>query len=260
VWAAQVEAHAARHPVAVPLCNVDISVPPMWQWPHTGLLALLCEDDDRWAQLCLPADEYEVWIDVDPTADDVDAFLVDWEQATGQNLDTVTRMWHVLDKWADHLESDLISYCDGQDLRDLWAANHGPSLLTWRRLGVLYDGLPGQSLTKTAQANELGDARLAELAKKPRDGYAPMSTTDMILAELVDAVRWNNYILQRVNADPKKANQIKAPEPYPRPGVGRRRGRATSEQAQRLLAYMRENQGATPAGMWRDVDELPKTS
>ncbi len=260
MWAAQVEAHAARHPVTVPLGGFDILVPPMWQWPLTGLLALLCEDDATWAQLCLPGGEHEAWLDADPTDEDCDQFLVDWENATGQNLDTIGRMWHVLDKWADQLESDLVTHCNGLDLRDLWAEHHGPTLLTWRRLGVLYDGLPGQSLTKTAQANELGDAKLAELAKKPRDGYAPMSTTDMILAELVDAVRWNNYILQRVNTDPKKANQVKAPEPYPRPGVGRTRGRVASEQAQRLLAYMRENQGATPAGMWRDVGELPKTS
>jgi hypothetical protein len=260
VWAAQVEAHAARHPVAVPLVDVDILVPPMWQWPHIGLLALLCEDDDTWARLCLPSDEYEAWLDVDPTGEDCDQFLFDWEQATGQNLDTIGRMWHVLDKWADQLEADLNAHCDGQDLRDLWAPDHGPSLLTWRRLGVLYDGLPGHSLTKTTQANDLGEARLAELANRPNDGYRPMTSVDFTIADLIDDVRHLIYLTRLANTDPKRHNAVPKPERYPRPGVSRRRGRVVSEQAQRLLAYMRENQGATPAGMWRDVAELPKTS
>lgn len=263
MWAAEAECWAADNPVPIPLGpdHVEITVPPMWRWPRTALLALLCDDHETWAALALDPHEYDRWAGEDPDLEECDLFFDHWEQATGQSLDTVGRMWHVLDDYADQLEADLNRWCDGQDLRDLWAEGHGPSRLTWRRLGVLYDGLPGESLTKTAQANDLGDTKLAELAKQSRHGHPPMSGTDLLLAELVDAVNWNTYILRLANTDPKKAKQVKPPEPYPRPGIkrtGRSRFRQATPEAQKLLAYMRANQGAMPDG-WTDVPHLPNT-
>jgi hypothetical protein len=262
VWAAEREVWAADHPVLIPLGpdGVEVELPPMWRWPRTALLALLCDDHETWAALTLDPHEYDRWADVDPTLDDCDDFELAWERATGQSLDTIGHLWSVLDDFPDQLEADLNRHCQGQDLRHLWQEGHGPSRLTWRRLGVLYDGLPGESLTKTAQANNLGEAKLAELAKRPQQGYAPMSGTDMLLAELVDAVNYNTYILRLANTDPKKAKQVRPPEPYPRPGVVRKRSRfrQASPEAARLLAYMRANQGAMPTG-WKDVAELPKT-
>ncbi len=262
LWPVEAEVWAADHPVPVDLCGDEILVPPMWQWPKTGLLALLCDDHDTWARLALAQAGYDTWADIDPTLDEIDTFLDGWEERSGQNLDTVTTLWHVLDRWADKLESDLVAHCNGQDLRDLWAPGHGSSRLTWRRLGVLYDGLPGHSLTKTAESNELGEQKLAELAKRPRQGFGPMSGTDMILADLIDDVRHNTYVLQLINTDRNKRSQLKRPEPYPRPGVSRRKSlgnpfREATPEARKVLAHMRANNGALP-GTWVNVAALPK--
>lgn len=257
--AAEAETRSAFGPVLLPLGDDEVTIPPMWEWPRTALLALLCDDYETWAALVLDPDDHDTWLDLDPTLDDCDDLVEAWEQATGQSLDTVSRMWHVLDRWPDQLEADLNRHCDGQDLRDLWARGHGRSRLTWRRLGVLFDGLPGESLTKTAWANDVGEARLAELAKKPPSGFAPMSRTDLTIADLIDAVNYNTYVLQCANTPKEKAKQVPKPEPYPRPGVVRKRGRfrQASPEAQKLLAYMRENRGAMPAGEWKDVPHLP---
>ncbi len=257
MWSAvEAEARAADKPVEVDLGGTVIVVPPLWQWPRDGLVALLTEDYEDWAQWCLPGAEYRRWLDEDPTIEDCDAAIEAWEQATGQRLDTIGRLWHVVDRWADELASDLVTYCRGQDLRDLWLPQHGPSRLTWRRLGVLYDGLPGDSLTKTAQANDLGDAKLAELAKRQTDGHGRWSHTDMLLADLIDAVNLSTYILRLANTDPKRAKSVQPPEPVHRPGLVRKRGRGRATltaEARALLAYMAEHQGALPPGQWKDV-------
>lgn len=264
MWAAEVEIWAADHPVTVGLGpdDTDVDVPPMWRWPRTALLALLCDDHETWAALALDPHEYDRWATVDPTLDEADDFTLAWEQATGQNLDTIGRMWHVLDQWPDQIEADLATHCRGQDIRDLWAPGHGTSRLTWRRLGVLYDGLPGESLTKTAWANDLGETKLAELAKRPSNGdYRPMTSVDLTIADLIDDVRHLIYLTRLANTDSKKHGSVPKPEPYPRPGVkrtGRSRFRQATPEARKLIAYMRANQGAMPEG-WADVPELPKT-
>lgn len=259
--AASVEVAAVHHPVTVPLADtVDIEVPPLWQWDDDALPALLGDDLDSWARLVLDDTNLRRWFDTDPDLDECDQFVVDWEHATGQNVDTIARLWNVLERWPDQLESDLVAYCGGQDLRHLWQPQHGASCLTWRRLGVLYDGLPGHSLTKTAQANDLGDEKLAELAKQGRGGHPPFSHTDMLLADIFDAINIVAWILRQAHSDPKKAKQIKPPEPMHRPGLvrGRRSGRRSlTPEARELLAYMAANQGALPPGKWRDVDHPP---
>ncbi len=68
-------------------------------------------------------------------------------------------------------------------------------------------------------------------------------------------------MLQVVNTAPHRRRAGKKPDLYPRPGIRRRRGtpfRQANPEAQKLLAYMREHQGAMPEGQWRDVAELPK--
>ncbi len=263
MWSAvEAEARAGNDPVDVLLCDTTIVVPPLWQWPRDGLLALLADEHEVWAQLCLTAREYDRWRDCDPTLDDCDDAVADWESQSGQDLDTIGRLWHVVGRWPDELEADLAGYCGGQDLRHLWQPCHGPSRLTWRRLGVLYDGLPGQSLTKTAQANALGDAKLAELAKKARDGHGPWSHTDMLLADLIDAVNANTYILRLANTPKERQKSVKPAEPIHRPGLVRKRGRGRTTlapEARELLAYMAANHGALPPGQWKDVPALPAT-
>jgi len=254
-WAAR-EAWAVDHPVTVPCGPATVDVPPIWQWPEQALLAILAEDYEAWAALALTRASYATWTRIDPTLDEVDDLLDAWEYATAQPLDDVTRMWHAVDRHRGELESDLIRWCHGQDLRHLWEPGHGTSRLTWRRLAVLYDGLPPESLTKTAQTNALGEAELARLAKGDRPGFAPFSHTDMLIAELIDAVNSVTYVLRLANVDPKKRQQVKPAEPVHRPGlVRKRRPRvgAASPIARRVLAYMREHNGALPEG-WRNSD------
>lgn len=244
-------------PVVIPLAGAPITVPPMWQWPRVALAAVLAGEDDLWADHTLAKPDRDVWLDTDATLDEVDDFWRAWQQATGQSLEQIGRMVTVLAEHHDRLESDLVVHCRGQDLRDLWKPHHGPSRLTWRRLAVLYDGLPPESLTKTAQVDAIDPAELASMAKKDRDGFGPFSRTDMLIADLIDAVNLNTYILRLANTDPKKAKSVKPPDPVYRPGVQPRKRRSrTSVEAQALLAHMRANHGAMPDG-WRDVAAPP---
>lgn len=252
----EAEARCGDLPVTVPLGDTYIDIPPVWTWPTDALTTLLHGDHETWANAVLDDVSYDTWCDVDPTLDECQAALAEWENTTGQSLATIAQLVAVLNDYRDQLEADLVRHCNGQDLRHLWQPGGGPSRLTWRRLGVFYDALPGESTTKTAQSNDLGEQKLAELAKEDADGFGPWSSTDMRLAAVEDAINRNTYWLIRVNSD-KKAN-IKEPEPVHRPGVarkGRRRGRVTAEQRE-LLAYMRAHNGALPPG-WTNVDTLP---
>lgn len=85
------------------------------------------------------------------------------------------------------------------------------------------DGLPSDSLTRTAQRNEYSDDELAEFAAEDHE-HGPWSHTDLLLAAVWDLIAQTNH-------DPKKG----AAPRYPRPGVstsgpGGRKGRMTSAQ------------------------------
>jgi hypothetical protein len=242
----EAEARCGDLPVTVPLADTEIAVPPTWTWPTEALAALLRGDHETWAADVLDDASYEVWCDTDPTLDECEHALFEWETATGQSLATIARLVGVLDTYHDQFEADLVRYCDGQDLRDLWRPGGGPSRLTWRRLGVIYDALPGESLTKTAQANDLGEDRLAELAKEDAEGFGPWSHTDMRLAAVEDAINRLTYWLIRINTD--KAAKIREPEPVRRPGVARKRRRTITAEDLKYLQYLRDNQGAMPPG------------
>jgi hypothetical protein len=248
-WAVEAETRCADQPVVVDLCGQPVTVLPMWRWPTWALRALLDGDDYLWAGHCLTEAGAAVWWQTDPASSDVDEFLDDWETATGQDLSTAARMVGIVDEFGDPLEADLAFR--GVDLRGLWRSGG----LTWRRLSVLYDALPGESATKTAQANALGEARLADLAKRQApDGFGPWSKTDLLIADLIDAVNGNTYVLQLANTDAKKHGKVPKPEPVHRPGLIRKRRRPTLSDEQRgLLAYMAANRGATPPG-WKNVD------
>lgn len=252
---AEAETRAGDQPVTIPIGDETVRVPPIWQWPDGGILLLLAEAYDDWADRCLPAAERERWLDADPTLDDCDWAAEAWEQATGQNLDTIARLSYIVEHWPNQLESDLVAHCGGQDLRHLWAPGHGPSHLTWRRLGVLYDGLPGQSLTKTAWANDLGDQKLSELATERHDRHHPWSHTDLLIADLIDAVNVNTWVLMQAHVDQAKRKQIKRPEPVHRPGLVRKRRPKATPQMREVLAYMSANQGALPPGRWKNVEQ-----
>lgn len=126
----------------------------------------------------------------------------------------------------------------GIDLRDLFRPGGGGSHLTWRRLDVLLDALPGDGAYKTALRDSLDDEELAELSKRPRDGHGRWSHTDLLLADIIDRLGHLGYAM-RVYPKP--------PEPYTRPGVVRRR-----KLTPKGLAYLQaliDNHGAVPRPM-----------
>lgn len=131
------------------------------------------------------------------------------------------------------LEYDLRAHC-GVRLKDLWRDGGD---LTYREVSVLFDGLPGECLTKTAIRDKLTDEQLADLARK-RDGHGQWSHTDLRLAAIED-------LLGIIARGQRIVDDFK---PVDRPGIsrGRRRGgnpivaaavRAIAEEHARLHGY-----------------------
>jgi len=128
----------------------------------------------------------------------------------------------------------------GVDLGDLFRAG---SRLTWRRLGVLIAHLPPESATKTALRDELGDADVTRLAGA-RQGHGPWSHTELLLAAVKDAIERLIYVqYQRAGV-----KGLKAPEPMPRPGVGRGNVRAINPAAREYLEQVRARNAAAAEG------------
>jgi hypothetical protein len=146
-----------------------------------------------------------------------------------------------------HVEADLQRYCR-VDLRDLWRPGGGASRLTYRRLAVLIDhALPGESATKTAMRDALGDEVLAKLSKVPSEGHGRWSHAELLLARVID--------LLGVVASGMQLKE--APPPYPRPGVAAQKRRALSPEGHAYLMKIRREHerlhgystdGATEAG------------
>lgn len=136
--------------------------------------------------------------------------------------------------YSRQIEADLAFR--GVDLRDLWRPGGGSSKLTYRRLGVLLDGLPGHSAYKTAVRDSIPDEELAAMAKKPRDKHGPWSHTDLLVVSLVDEVRLLRRDLIAVNGG-KLSGEF---EPTPRPGVPRTsKRRALSAEGHAYLMKIR---------------------
>lgn len=91
------------------------------------------------------------------------------------------------------------------DLLDLWRG-----ALSFRALGVLYRGLPPESLTKAAQWDAMTPAERAALPA-PK-GHGPWSREAMQLARIGDGIDW--LIWAKAGGDAKSR-----PAQYPRPGV-----------------------------------------
>lgn len=81
----QADAETAANVVAVPLGDVEVEVLPVGKWRASGLRALREGDFDTWAEKCLTAEGREVWLDADPTMDEVEAFFTAWTERTGQD-------------------------------------------------------------------------------------------------------------------------------------------------------------------------------
>jgi hypothetical protein len=117
----------------------------------------------------------------------------------------------------------------------LWRPRGGTSRLTHRLLGVLYDELPGESATKTAQRDQIPDDQLAQLARLRREGHGPWSHGELLSAAQIDVLRSILHVLIVSNGG--KSN---APDPWPRPGVVGKRRRALSREGFDYLMKLRE--------------------
>jgi hypothetical protein len=72
--------------------EVDLAGQRIWvkhynDWPMSALRALRRGDEDYWASKVLEGDAYErVWLGMDPTKRQVDAFADEWKMLLGQDL------------------------------------------------------------------------------------------------------------------------------------------------------------------------------
>ncbi len=69
------------------------------------------------------------------------------------------------------------------------------------------------------------------------------TTTDHLLADLIDAVNVNSYIQTLAAINPRGLGQIKPPTPVRRP----HKAREQTPDGARVLTFARANQGAAPA-------------
>jgi len=148
-------------------------------------------------------------------------------------------------------------------LRDLWRTGGGESRLTWRLLGNLIRHLPPESATKTALRNKMSDAELTQAAKTGDPSKGQWSQTEMLLASLIDTLRWLVHVTVVANGGKSKS---KPPEPIPRPGVKPKGKKArkplTPDQRQAVLARIN---GADLNGTWQHtkagrVTHLPRST
>lgn len=97
----------------------------------------------------------------------------------------------------------------------------GSERLSWRRFGSLLARLPWDS----------------ELMRAIHGSVAEWSTSDHLLATVVDLLAWANY--QR--SDPKKSQK---PKPLPRPGEGKPRKKLSTTETRRRLEDLRRRDAA----------------
>jgi hypothetical protein len=103
--------------------------------------------------------------------------------------------------------------------------------LSIRTVNNLISYLPMESATATAMR-----VRLADSGVDPKGGDNPdessWSMSDMLLASVVDELRYLQYTTVQVNSD-KPAGQ--PPKPIPRPGTVKRRGSKTTRKIAEFL-------------------------
>lgn len=73
------------------LCGEPIHVPPMNQWRSSAVHAFQNADYETWAQKTLSESDYEIWADIDPTLDDINAFLEEAGKALGLGKSRASR-------------------------------------------------------------------------------------------------------------------------------------------------------------------------
>jgi hypothetical protein len=138
-------------------------------------------------------------------------------------------LW-VTSQYPEEVEADLQRFY-GLDYLDRFRPG---SRLTWRKLLVLLHNLPPESALNTAMRNDMTDIELASGTSDPSNGK--WSSTEIMLAALIDEVRHGNWIYVQAHSD----RTVPRPSPVPRPGLPKRRGRIMSlEDAQKIDPRLR---------------------
>lgn len=88
------------------------------------------------------------------------------------------------------------------------------------------------------QQDEL-DAALAETGKQKHGRW---SRSDLLLAALVDEVRFYRHDFATANSEKGKGPK-KDPDPIPRPGVESKRARKLNDEQRTYLERLRQNRG-----------------
>jgi hypothetical protein len=93
-------ARSATEPTIVSIGDTKVRILPPMQWRQTAMRAIRSGDFDTWAQKVLvndyveaegdqPAsgsDDYAVWLEADPTNDELIEFFAEYEEASGSSL------------------------------------------------------------------------------------------------------------------------------------------------------------------------------
>lgn len=70
-------------PTSVLLDGETLQVLPARLWRSSRMRALREGDFDSWAEGCLTPESYEVWQEIDPTIEQVEQFMTNWQHESG---------------------------------------------------------------------------------------------------------------------------------------------------------------------------------
>jgi hypothetical protein len=83
------EAEARSDPgvsTTLQLAGEDITIRPVKQWRTSAIGALNVGDFDKWAASALEPDSAALWLEIDPTIEDVETMFKAWGELTGQTV------------------------------------------------------------------------------------------------------------------------------------------------------------------------------
>ena len=78
------EIEAGGHYVAADLCGKTLEVVPSGAWRQSTMRMMRIGDIDAFMERVLSPDSYEIYLDLDPTNDEVGGFVSDAGQASGE--------------------------------------------------------------------------------------------------------------------------------------------------------------------------------
>lgn len=80
------ETEVKNENTVVQLCEDTVEVLPITKWTSSAIHALRSGDIEIWAEKSLTPDSYQIWIELDPTLDEIEQFMDEWSKASGARL------------------------------------------------------------------------------------------------------------------------------------------------------------------------------